>query len=88
MSKLEEVKKESKEKVITIPRCLYESMCRDTELVRHLSYYFSKEWVDLVRMEIEYDRKFGLGVFSDRKYNLNFPETRKGIKFSSSKRDG
>jgi hypothetical protein len=51
---------------ITIPRWLYESMSKDSELIRHLTHYRGIGWINAVRKEMERDKKYKIEAFSDK----------------------
>jgi hypothetical protein len=50
---------------ITIPRFLYDSLCKDSELVRHLAHYRGYGWIEAVKEEMESDKKYKQGAFKD-----------------------
>ncbi len=52
---------------VKVPRWLYESLCADSDLVKHLIHYRGRYWVDMVRKEMEVDRKYGQGMFKESK---------------------
>ena len=53
-----------KSETVTIPRWLYELMQKDSDLVRHLSYYRGWGWIETVKKEMESDREFKVGIFN------------------------
>jgi hypothetical protein len=50
---------------VTIPKWLYDSLIKDSELVRHLTHYKGYGWIQAVRKEMESDKQFDKGAFKN-----------------------
>lgn len=60
-----------KTKEVTIPRWLYDSLSSDSELVRHLAHHRGQGWINIVRAEMESEKKYKLGAFKEVKNGRN-----------------
>lgn len=48
---------------VTIPRWLYENMRMDCDLVKHLTHYRGFGWIEAVKKEMNFDKKYSQGAF-------------------------
>jgi len=50
---------------VTIPKFLYDSLCEDADIVRHLAHYRGHGWIKAVKEGMEIDKKFKINAFKE-----------------------
>jgi len=65
---------------ITIPKFLYDTLSQDSNLIKHLAYYRGQAWINIIRKEMENDKKYSLGIFKKQTMKLQTMQDYRKIK--------